>query len=255
MKSNRCIAALIISHFLLAQYALATIVDLRPGVGSSGTIGGVLYQFDKTQPAGTGILDPFLRVQGSSTQEGYNTSNASVPFDDKPGPWTHDLQFGSLAPSGGLYQIVLDINEPNGGSAALLSLDKLQIYVSNIGSRNTTVLSSLGTLLYDMDAGGNSAVYMDYSNAPGSGVSDVLISFPASIFAGVTNSQYIILYARLGDTYSSADGFEEWSALRPGPQIPEPGSAVLLGFGAVGFAAFVRRHRRLASLDQTRARK
>ena len=77
----------------LASGALAMTIDLKPGAGSSGTVNGVLYEFDSTQPAGTGVLNSFLRIQKTPTEEGYNTSNPAFPFDEVPpaGGFTRDL--------------------------------------------------------------------------------------------------------------------------------------------------------------------
>ncbi len=186
------------------------------------------------QSAGTGVLQSFRRIHANGTEEGYNTSNPSFPFDEvaPAGSFTRDLQFGELVPRDGDFLFALDINEPR-GPYALLSLDSLQIYVSGTGSQNTTVLSSLGTLVYDLDAGEDSVVLMDVSNAPGSGVSDVLITVPGSIFAGASASDFVILYSRFGDTHSSGGGFEEWSHVQV---VPEPATLVLVSLGLVGLA-------------------
>jgi hypothetical protein len=211
--------------------ASATTVDLTPGAGESGTINGVLFEFDDQQPLGTGVVNSFLRIQQTPTEEGYNTSNPAFPFDEVPpaGGFTRDLQFGELQQIGGKFLFILDINEPSGDSQSLLSLDALQIYISDTGSQNTTILGDLGTLIYDLDAGEDSVVLMDYDNAPGSGVSDMLMSVPTSVFAGVSPTDYVILYSAFGDTDASQDGFEEWAHL-----VPEPGSGLLLGIGLLG---------------------
>ena len=235
LTSLLAVAAALVFGSLTAS---ATTVDLRPGGGSSGTVNGVLFAFDDQQPLGTGFVDAFLRIQSTGTEEGYNTSNPSPVFDEipPPGGFTRDLQFGELVEIGGSFGFVLDINEPSAGGAALLSLDALQIYVSNTGSQNTAILGDLGTLIYDMDAGADSEVLMDFMNAPGSGVSDMLMSVPSSIFAGVSDSDFVILYSRFGDTNASQDGFEEWYAV-----IPEPGTGLLVALGMTGLALAGRR--------------
>jgi hypothetical protein len=233
-------AVSIVTLVLLGTSALASavVVDLTPGAGSSGSINGVLFEFDDTQPAGTGVLKSFVRIQAMGSEQGYNTSNSDFPFDEVPpaGGFTRDRTFGELTPNGGSFQFVLDINEAAGDPNPLLSLDALQIYVSNTGSQNTTTLGDLGTLLYDMDAGADSHVLMDFGNAPGSGVSDMLMSVPTSIFAGVSDGDFIILYSRFGDTSGSSDGFEEWAHL-----VPEPGTGLLL---STCFLAWVWHRRR-----------
>ena len=218
---------------LLATSASATTVDLTPGPGSSGTVNGALFEFDDQQPSGTGVLDPFLRIQKTPTEQGYNTSNTTVPFDEVPPPggFTRDLQFGELQQIGGDYLLVLDINEPGTGNASKISLDALQIYISGTASQNTTVLGDLGTLIYDLDAGEDSVVLLDYANAPGSGVSDMLMTLPSSFFAGVSASDYVILYSAFGDADNSQDGFEEWAHV-----VPEPGTGLLLWLSLLGLA-------------------
>src|SRR5260370_41101136 len=65
------------------------------GSSDSGTINGAQFVFTTPQPTGTGVIQPFLRLENSPVEQGYNTSGGT-PFDDKAGPWTHDLTFGDL---------------------------------------------------------------------------------------------------------------------------------------------------------------
>jgi hypothetical protein len=238
------VAAAILTAAVVATGASAVTVDLTPGPGSSGTINGVLFEFDDQQPAGSGVLMPFVRVQANGTEEGYNTSNPAFPFDEVPPPggFTRDMQFGELQQIGGSYHFTLDINEPAGGSQPLLSLDELRIYISSTGSQNTTVLGDLGTLIYDLDAGTDNTVLMDFTNAPGSGVTDMLMTMPAALFAGVSPADFVILYSRFGDTESSGAGFEEWAHL-----VPEPSSLTLISLGLVGLALSRRSQREESS--------
>lgn len=232
------IAVASVSIGLASSDAQATTIDLTPGAGSSGTVNGVLFEFDDQQPAGTGVLNSFLRIQATGTEEGYNTSNPAFPFDEVPpaGGFTRDLPFSELQLFGGNYLFTLDINEPKGGSQSLLSLYGLQIYATDTPSQNTTVLGDLGTLLYDLDAGEDSVIELDFANAPGSGVTDMLMSVPQSVFAGVGPGDYIILYSQFGVAESSGDGFEEWAHV-----VPEPGTALLFATGLGGLALRGRR--------------
>ena len=47
------------------------------------------------QASGTGLFDPFVRLQGSPTEKGYNT-NGAVAFDTKPGTWTHAIKVNAI---------------------------------------------------------------------------------------------------------------------------------------------------------------
>ena len=75
-------------------------LDLTAGgtTVQSGVDGTVWRNTDLQQPAGTGIYDPFLRVQANDTEDGMNTDGNRV-YDQVGGgdPHTHALLFGDLA--------------------------------------------------------------------------------------------------------------------------------------------------------------
>jgi len=249
MKSMRIssLNALLITAgaLLFATGAHATVVDLING--NSGTItngyGTAIFQFTAPQPTGTGIIQPFLRLQADGTEQGYNTSGNPVPFDDKNGPWTHNLTFADLMTTAvtingqNYFKLLLDINQT--GVSPLLSLDKLQFYTSATGSLKTTDLSLLGNLRYSFSAG--DAVLMDYSRNNGSGSGDMFAYIPVSAFAGTASSDFVYMYCAFGGTYSTNDGFEEW-ALVVNP-IPEASTFFpIIGLLAAVFSTqFVRR--------------
>jgi hypothetical protein len=179
----------------------STIVDLIHG--DSGSINGALFDFTTAQPIGTGVIQPFLRVQADGVEHGYNTSGAPVPFDDKVGPWTHDLTFADPRSTSvtvgntNYFKLLLDINEP-GGSRSTISLDQLQFYTSSTGSQTTKDVSSLGTLRYSFSPG--DAVDIDASRNHGSGSGDMYAYIPASAFAGTSSSDFVYLYCHFGHT-------------------------------------------------------
>src|ERR671936_2156682 len=82
----------------LPHTARATIVDLTTGLDASGEINGALFFATDQQPAGTGYIDSFLRVQNNGFEQGYNT-DGGFPFDDKtPHNYQHSLLLSDLLP-------------------------------------------------------------------------------------------------------------------------------------------------------------
>jgi len=220
-KRSILAAALVTADVLFAAAsAQAAIVDLIHG--DSGSINGAIFDFTTQQPTGTGVIQPFLRVQNDPVEQGYNTSGTPVPFDGRAGPWTHDLTFTELQSTivtvgnTNYFRLLLDINQSN--SHPLLSLDQLQFYTSPIGSQTTTDISSLGTLRFSFSPG--DAVYLDASRNHGSGSGDMFAYIPTSAFAGTSSSDFVYLYCHFGSTYPTNGGFEEWSrVIAPIPEV------------------------------------
>jgi hypothetical protein len=74
---------LVVAIIVWTTAGYATIVDLT-GSNDSGTINGAQFVFTTPQPTGTGVIQPFLRVENTPIEQGYNTSGGT-PFDDKAG--------------------------------------------------------------------------------------------------------------------------------------------------------------------------
>jgi len=261
MKITRLssLSALLIAAgaLLFANGARAAVVDLING--NSGTLtnsyGTAIFEFTQPQPTGTGYIKPFLRVQNDPSEQGYNTSGVTpaAPFDDKAGPWTHDLTFADLMTTevninGQLYfKLMLDVNEPNGAKSNI-TLTDLRFYTSSQGSIVTTDLSQLGTLRYAMTPGDQ--VLLDASRNHGSGSGDMFAYIPASAFAGTASTDFVYMYCAFGNAdFQSSGGFEEWTlVVNP---IPEAGTLFpIIGLLAAVFSTQFVRRRQLAQVSK-----
>lgn len=233
-----------VASLLLATGARATVVDLTTSLSASGSINGALFFASDQQPAGTGFIDSFLRVQASPTEQGYNT-DGGFPFDDKhPHNFQHSVLLSSLAQfnlNGTEYfKFMLDANQ-SGASNHTFTMTQLQFYTTNDPAQTTTTFNAdgtlpLGHLAYNMNPGGgttNSVI----TTATGSGKFDAIVYVPVSNFN--LNDKYVILYfAGLGN-----GGFEEWTAATGVSPIPEASTFFpIIGLLAAVFSTqFVRR--------------
>jgi len=259
----------VLIHVSTSTVASAGVCDLTTNgatCGPSVLTNSAIFGEISPQPTGTGYIDPFLRLQNNGQEQGYNTSarlddpGHPFQFDQKePLNYTHDLLLSAVPVktiNGVEYrEFFLDINESNSDRNRLLSLDELRIYLSPaemLDSYNTVnkKLNNL-TAIYDLDAGGDNWIKLDYGLNSGSGQGDMVAYIPNSLFTGA-GSQYVYLYSRFGDhNTASADadaGFEEWwvgpASLTATPnitEVPEPATLLLLGSG---LALAVRRRRK-----------
>jgi hypothetical protein len=249
MSYGKSVWTLIASTTVIAAItprAHAIVVDLVNNQTSSAA-GAIFYRAD-FQSAGTGFIDPFVRLQhdnGPSNnnhspkgeQQGYNTSGRPVQYDELTDlNYTRNLTFSDVPTvfigSVPYKQFLLDINEPNGGGQNLLSLDMVNIYTSTTGSQ-TGLESSLGVLRWSLGAFlDDNVVTLDYDLNSGSGQGDMQMYVPLSNFAGVAGSDFLYLYSYFGhympSDFQTGDGFEEWTVL-----IPAPASLAVFGLGAL----------------------
>ena len=187
---------------------------------------------------GTGVLDPFVRIQGANgahatgVEAGYNTGdsvhindvgvNLLQDHDNGNTNWNHAVQLGNLSTVNvngvDYYQFILDINEQgNPSKNSGLSLDEFKLFYADSGALSTTSgtcsdgagtgFSDCGiagaTLAYNMDKGpgGDASILMDYNNFSGSGYGvDLQALVPKSNFAGVSTSSFVYLYSKFGAT-------------------------------------------------------
>ena len=252
LKQAFIASGLLLSALAVTPQADAAVYDLttQSAVSIPTSYGTAIFTTDFTQPAGTGVFDPFLSIQANGTEEGYNTSAGA--FDTKREPqWNHELTLGDLRQTAttingvDYFSFTLDINEPNAGDKSLISLDALQIYASNKTGIHTQNLSQIGTKVFDLDLPTNNYVLYNDANS-GSGEADIAFFIPVSAFAGLSDSTIIYMYQHFGSYFTSEatattqGGFEETRLavnIRP---VPEP-SAILPLAGVLGFALTSRR--------------
>jgi hypothetical protein len=211
----------------------ATAVDLTTADIQQGPYNGAYFkQGPLPSSAGTGVLDPFLRLNATGNdpaiEKGYNTDYRPLQFDED-GSWTEALLLSTVptvaGPGGALYRVFyLDINQTNKDS--LLSLDELILFGGSSPlyhgfdetARNFTAPGA-ATVLWSLDQGADRYLYMDYGLEAGSGDSDVTMLIPETVFAGYPSCAYgqagcstwLYLWNRFGDNFPNNDGFEEWS--------------------------------------------
>ncbi|MGJ8639103.1 MAG: hypothetical protein ACSHYA_06880 [Opitutaceae bacterium] len=232
---------------------------IGPGNGTdtythdTAIVNGGLFSVDAA-PGGTGTFDTFLRLQAPADgfQQGMNDSNLDKNANnnnEKSGAHTHDIQFsavpfstldGQYAGSGltGNYaQIRFDINESqNNGGQGTVEFSEFQVWVSatdpthfaapadNVGADDYT--NSLGTLVYDLDGGGDTTLRVGESNS-GSGVSDGIffLSLDAILDAvpSATSDYYVSVWV---STINADAGFEELSLLEAAGSTAAPGTTL-----------------------------
>jgi len=233
-----------------------TVFDLTGPVPQSTTINGAIFTTNVQQPTGTGVIDPFVRLEtNQSIEKGFNTDFRPIEAGNdakQDAQYTHSLKVADLQATGGYYQFLLDINQNNSGPGhqSLLNLNDLKVFVANSPTLNgytgTGFSSGPSTLVYNMDGPlvtDDNGVLLDYNLNSGSGSGDLYVNIPT---AGFSAGTYVYLYSSFGVPNPNNDGFEEWAAIakQGTPLVPVPASVWggLALMGLVGAAKFRSRH-------------
>jgi hypothetical protein len=239
-----------ISTALVCSIAQAETINLTTAgaSGSATAVVGGTYQVQQidSQSTGTGVIDPFLRLQANGNNDsemGYNT-DATPEYDAKGGGFTTALLLSDVPIVNGSYQFLLDVNQTNNNP--LLSLNQIQIFraAADVGTGNETIsgtappvisFGSAATEVFRMSGAGAllDEILLNYDLNPGSGAGDMFLYIPVATFAAATGD-YVVFFSQFGTppgANGTNDGVEEWAVLRgsttPGP-VPEPSSIVLL---------------------------
>lgn len=236
-----------------SAHALTTL-DLTTA-GANGNLNGGFFQQVPDQSTGTGVIEPFVRLQNNGAEQGYNTGLSPMP-DVKTGTWTHEILLSAVPVVGiggiNYYQFLLDVNQT--GANPLISLNALQIYLKTGTLASADDLGDLAaaTKVWDLDVGanGDSAITLDFSLNSGSGSGDMFAYIPVTAL-GTDGTKNLYLYSQFGNIpedpaeYPTNDGFEEWAVLRAPTtttSVPDGGATLaLLGFGLAGMGWFSRR--------------
>ncbi|MGE5565720.1 MAG: MSCRAMM family protein [Parcubacteria group bacterium] len=205
-------------------------IDLQ-GTDASYSFGdGAIFQRVDPTLSGTGLYDPFLTVQDSPTEQGYNTNQLgqldNVYSSGGSGGRTDAVTLSQIpikiVDGVAYYEFRVDLNEPN--SDPVISLERLELYKSSAPADSSdfqgtsaadAFLASDGfTKIFDLDSGGDNRLVLSDVTSSGSGRDDYRLLVPVSSFGNIDPTQtYLTMYTDFGQAGSNFDSratFEEW---------------------------------------------
>jgi hypothetical protein len=263
----------LIIPFVLASPAQATIllnINTSSPLSVPTSAGTAIFKaISPSDPAGSGVFDPFLSIQrlpaNGGQQQGYNSDLDNFDIDRQA--FNYEIKLSDLKVvtdgNSSYFNFLIDVNEPNSADKRQISLDSLKLYTNpNLvvpAITDVADLGNLGTLQFDLELGPDTFVTYEDVNQ-GSGKADIMLLIPTAAFNDADPNDYFYMYQKWGTLVDSSGpqiidfrahaGFEE-TAIGQGASyepnntvIPEPSSvAGLLGL-LIGSAFFTRSRRR-----------
>lgn len=175
------------------------------------------------QSSGTGTFNPFVRLQATGLESGFNT-DAAVTLDTKAGSWTHSILVSDIpvVTINGVnyWELFVDINESN--STPRISLNKVEIYFTT-NPDLTGYPASFPAPEYSFSDTTDAILINDVNQ--GSGRGDVRYLVPLNGAGGTITipqdcnygnddcNTFFVLYSQwggAGSTYLAEGGFDEW---------------------------------------------
>ncbi|PVV83095.1 hypothetical protein DD509_07320, partial [Dehalogenimonas alkenigignens] len=219
--------------------------------GATDTVNGaIISAFTPTDSTGTGYWHSFLRISSNSTVvKGYNSDyKKSLEFNEDAS-WTQSFLLKDVPQvmvEGTLYrEFQLDINQNSNGTDALISIDELEVWLTNTLMDEDLTPKILYPFIDDatmdfvwgLDEQADNVILLNFGLNPGSGKRDFKIQIPDALFDATKT--YVVLYTEHGgDAYTgyydldanpattgdrvavnnvifgNNDGFEEWGVTK-----------------------------------------
>jgi hypothetical protein len=180
---------------------------------SSGTCNSAFFQQIAPRPTGSGVIDPFVRLDTNlPIEEGLNTdarpyaanndAQTTATFDHSelesmlvvvPGGTALENGLTLPGPSTQLYlKFLLDINQTKATNPSLLSLDELVVTLTNnpndnpaiaLNGSGVPIIPTLsGNVIYNLDGGSvDRWIALNYALNSGSGSGDVFAFIPVTL--------------------------------------------------------------------------
>jgi hypothetical protein len=202
-------------------------VDLHTGPGGSVDVNGAIWNYPVEFNVGTGLINPFLGIQASGYEEGFNTDASPLPLDTTRPNFTNPLPLNhvpTIKVNDDFYrEIILDGNENNSGNDPLFAIRQFDLWMCDDPAATTydTVSDFESnadcTLVYDLDGKilrattaltSGSGKTLDYQILiPEANFQDALSALGADptscTYAGVESPAcgiYLVLYSAMGAT-------------------------------------------------------